>query len=56
MKIKALMKRKIEGIKISSMTSDKYKIIFETVLKDRSNNIKKVYSDPVNEAGKFYVR
>lgn len=56
MKIKALMKRKIRGTKISSMTNDRYKMICETELKDRINNIKKVYSDSMSEAGKYFVR
>jgi len=56
MKIKALMKRKIRGTKISSMTNDRYKKVCKTELKDKITSIKKVYSDSMSDAGKYFVR
>ena len=56
MKIKALMKRRIKGKLVESMTNEKYKIVCETTLKTKIIQIKKIYSDSLNEAGRFYVR
>jgi len=56
MKIKALMKRRIKGKEVKSMTNNTYKEMCDTTLKVKINQIKKIYSDSLNEAGKFYVR
>lgn len=56
MKIRALMKRKIAGQVVESMTNDTYKKISNTILKEKITQIKKRYSDSLSEAGKFYVR
>ncbi len=56
MKIKALMRRKIKGTIITSMTNETYKRKCKTTLKEKISQINKTYSDSLNEAGKFYVR
>jgi len=56
MKIKALMRKNIKGQKIVTMTNDKYKKMCETKLIKEIQEIKRVYTNSMNEAGKFYVR